>query len=101
MGFKKKAYANPAFHEGLLLLIYEHFKAQTRKMIFAHKVVSSEEIESSYLPSDTKNSVGMHLEDEEEVDRGGVYYISLFFGLISLSADIARPSLPRPKQHLE
>ena len=27
--FKKKPIANSALHEGLLLLIYEHFKAQT------------------------------------------------------------------------
>jgi hypothetical protein len=69
MGFKKKVYANPAFHEGLLLLIYEHFKAQTHGRAIAHKVESLEDIEISYLPLDMKDSAGLHSDDEEEVAK--------------------------------
>ena len=35
MDFKKRVYANPAFHEGFLLLIYENFKAQTHRRVVA------------------------------------------------------------------
>ena len=69
MDYKKKVYSNPAFHEGLLILIYEHFKAQTRGRVVAQKAVSFEEIESSYLLLDTKDSAGMHSEEEEEVAK--------------------------------
>lgn len=68
-GFKKKVYANPAFHKGLLLLIYEHFKAQTCGRAVAHKKKSLEDTESSYLPSDTEDSTGLHSYDEEEVAK--------------------------------
>lgn len=65
MGYKQKSYANPTFHEGLLLLIYECFKAQTHGNI----VESLEDTESSYLPSDIEDSVGLHSNDEEEVAK--------------------------------
>ena len=42
-GYKKKPSANPALHEGLLLLLYEHFKAQSRSKSMSHVVVASEE----------------------------------------------------------
>ena len=56
MGFKKKVYANPAFHEGLLLLIYEHFKAQTHRRALAHKVEPSKDTKSSYLSFDIEDN---------------------------------------------
>ena len=47
MDFKKKVYANPTFHGGFLLLLYEHFKAQTHGRVVAQKVVSSKDMNSS------------------------------------------------------
>lgn len=69
MGYKKKSYANLNFHETLLLLIYNHFKAQTYGRSIANKVESFEDTESSYLLSDTKDSVGLHSNDEEKLAK--------------------------------
>lgn len=69
MGFKKKVYANLAFHEDFLLLMYEHFKTQTYGRVVAHKVESLEEMKISYLPLDIEDSNGLHLDDEEGVAK--------------------------------
>ena len=58
--FKEKNTRNPALHEGLLLLIYEYFKARTiRKHIRDRKEGKkikrvSNESKDSYLPSNTE-----------------------------------------------
>jgi hypothetical protein len=54
-GYKKKPSANPALHEGLLLFLYDYFKAHSRSKSLAHVVVASEETGSSNFSSDTKD----------------------------------------------
>ena len=49
---KKKPSKNLALHEGLLLLIYEHFKAQTRSKTLTQGVDASVETGSSSFSSD-------------------------------------------------
>lgn len=51
-----------------MLLIYE-FKAQIYDGSIAHKVESLDNAERSYLPSNTEDSIGLHSNDEEEVDK--------------------------------
>ena len=69
MDYRKKVYSNPIFHEGFLLLIYDHFKAQTHGRVVSQKIVSFEETKGSYLSSNMEDSVGMHSKYEEEVAK--------------------------------
>ena len=55
VGYKKKPSANPALHKGLLLLIYEYFKVQTRSKSLAHIGDVSKDIGSSNFSSDSKD----------------------------------------------
>lgn len=52
-----------------MLLISEHFKAQTHGRFIVHKVESSKDMKIFYLSSDTEDSVGLHSDDEEEVGK--------------------------------
>ena len=65
--FKEKNTRNHVLHEGILLLIYEHFKAMTiskqikdRKEGKKIKRVSNE-LEESYLPSNMEEIHEMHM----------------------------------------
>ncbi len=49
---KKKPTSNSSLHEGLLLLIYEYFKAQCRSKTLAHVGGTSKDIRSSKFSSD-------------------------------------------------
>ena len=61
-GYKK----NPTLHEGLLLFLYEHFKAQFRSKFVSHDVVSSKETGSSNFSLDTKDVQSISSEEEED-----------------------------------
>lgn len=65
-GYREKNIANLALHEGLLVLIYEYFKAQTLgKEIYDNK--EREDVSClEYVPLDFEDSVGLQSEDQEE-----------------------------------
>ena len=69
--YKENKTRNLVLHEGLLLLIYEHFKARTiSKQIKDRKEGKKikgdlDESEEIYLPSDTKEILEMHIDSED------------------------------------
>ena len=69
--FKDKNTRNPSLHEGLLLIIYEHFKASTiSKQIKDRKEGKkikrdSNESKEFYLPLDMEESHEMHMNSED------------------------------------
>ena len=69
-GFKKKSSVNPTLHEGLLLLIYEHFKAHTISNNPLHGVDASKDSASSSFSSDTKEIQSISLDEEENTSSG-------------------------------
>lgn len=65
--FKKKPSMNPALHEGLLLLIYEHFKAQNLSKTPQHGSEASKESGSSSFSSDMEDIQSISSEGEEKI----------------------------------
>lgn len=64
-GLRDKKIANPALHEGLLLLIYEFFKAQNLGKEIEDRKPNSEEPGSDYVTSGT--SLGKLSDDSEDI----------------------------------
>lgn len=62
---KKKPTLNPSLHEGLLLLIYYHFKAQSRSKTSTQAIFASKEMASSNFSSDTDDVQSISSEDED------------------------------------
>ena len=65
-GFKKKSSANPSLHEGLLLLLYEFFKVQTRGKLIPYIEGGSDDTESNGSSSESKGAKGSMLDVGEE-----------------------------------
>lgn len=82
-----KVYTNPAFHEGLLILIYDHFKAQTHGRVVSQKEDYSKETKRSSLSSDMEDSASLYSEDREEVAK--------------IMKDMGRKKKKRPRKGME
>ena len=65
-GHKKNPSTNSALHEGSRLLIYEHFKAQTRGKTLTRVVDASVDTGSSSFSSDMDDVQSISSEDEED-----------------------------------
>ena len=69
-GYKKKPSANPTLHEGLLLLVYEYLKTQTREKSLGHSGDASEDIGSSNF-YESKEIQSLSLEEEDNTPSTG------------------------------
>ena len=65
-GFKKKLGVNPALHEGLLLLLYEFFKVQTKGKLIPYIEGGSDDTKSNGSSSESEGVKGSMPDVGEE-----------------------------------